>query len=149
MLLKSLSYDELIARGVAPSFARILTEPNSYDPDLKFHIGETNWNYFIPEGVTDVVPLWDTNADTFARWSRDNIVEFVWLFHDDPNWALIAYSEQGIMSKLWQSWCEFQETDEQCHRFAEAIGFRYAAEGLKIWNERSETIDQWRLSLTD
>lgn len=149
MRLRALHYDELVAQGVNPLFARILTDPASYHPDLAFHVGKTDWDYFIPEGVTNVVPLWDSNADSFVRWNRDAVTEYVWLFHDDPNWALIAHSEQGIMSKLWESWAEFQESDDECHRFADAIGFRYCDKGLAIWDEASETIDRWRLGLED
>ena len=100
MRLHSLPLDELIARGVTPSFARILADPESYHPDLSIHIGTTNWDYFVPTDATDVVPLWDSSADSFVRWTRAGTTEYVWLFHDDPKWILIAHSEQGIMARL-------------------------------------------------
>ena len=50
---------------------------------------------------------------------------------------------------LWQDWAEFQETDEECQRFADAIGFRYCDEGLAIWNKDSDTIRNWMLGLKD
>ncbi len=53
------------------------------------------------------------------------------------------------MSKLWQEWAEFQESDEECNRFADAIGFRYAESELKILEKDSDTINGWRLALTD
>ncbi len=149
MRLKSLSSDELIAHGVSPAFARILVDPESYHRDLSIHISKTNWDYFIPDGVTNIVPLWDSNADSFVRWNRDGNNEYVWLLHDDPNWIMIARSEQGIMAKLWQEWAEFQESDEECVRFADQIGFRHAVEGLKIIEKDSDTISEWRLALTD
>ena len=151
MHLRSFTYDELVSNGVNQSFARVLTDPEAYHPDLKFHIGETNWDYFVPEGVSEVVPLWDDNADSYVRWIRDGRREYVHLYHDDPNWTLIAKSEQGIMAKLWQGWVEFQDTDEDCQRFADAIGFRHCQAGLRILQQEtdSETIDRWRLSLTD
>ncbi|MEZ6138730.1 MAG: hypothetical protein R3C53_27915 [Pirellulaceae bacterium] len=71
------------------------------------------------------------------------------LFHDDPNWILIARSEQGIMAKLWQEWAEFQESDEECQRFADAIGFRYCDNAFAIWDQDSDTINAWRLGLKD
>ncbi len=149
MRLESLSYDQLVAHGVSPSFARILNDPESYHRDLSIHVGKRNWDYFVPQGVTNIVPLWDSNGDSFVRWNRDGNIEYVWLFHDDPNWILMARSEQGIMSKLWQEWAEFQECDEECNRFAAAIGFRYVASGLKILEKESDTINEWRLALTD
>lgn len=149
MRLESLPYDQLVANGVNPAFARILSDPDSYHPDLSIHVGKTNWDYYIPDGVINIVPLWDSNADSFVRWNRDGNTEYVWLFHDDPNWILIARSEQGIMAKLWQEWAEFQESDEECQRFADAIGFRYGEDGLKIIERDSDTISNWRLTLTD
>lgn len=149
MRLESLPFDELVASGVSPSFARILSDPERYHADLSIHVRKTNWDYYIPTGVTNIVPLWDSNADSFVRWSRDGNIEFVWLFHDDPNWILLARSEQGIMAKLWQEWAEFQDSDAECQRFADAIGFRHCNEGLKIIEKDSDAINRWRLTLTD
>ena len=149
MRVRSLPYEELVARGVSPSFARVLSDPESYHPDLSIHVGRTDWDYSIPESVTDVVPLWDSNADSFVRWDRDGNREYVWLFHDDPNWVLIARSEQGIMHKLWQDWAEFQESDDECRRFANTIGFRYCDDAFEIWDEDSARIAEWRLALED
>ena len=149
MRLHSLPLDELIARGVSPSFARILCDPDSYHPDLSIHIGSTNWDYYIPADATDIVPLWDSNADSFVRWTRAGATEYVWLFHDNPKWILIAHSEQGIMAKLWQDWAEFQDSDDECRRFADAIGFQFCDEGLAMVERDSDTINAWRLSLTD
>ncbi len=148
MQLRSLSFEELVGHGVRPSFARVLSDPESYDSDQRIHIGRTNWDYYVPDNVSEIVPLWDRNADSIVRWTRCNTTEYVWLFHDDPAWDLLAYSEQGIMHVLWQEWAEFQESDDECRRFAEYIGFRHCEEALAIWNEDSETIDWWRLTLT-
>ncbi|NQT36598.1 MAG: hypothetical protein HQ581_03865 [Planctomycetes bacterium] len=149
MRLHSLTFDELTAYGVDPRFARILTDPDSYHPDLSIHVGKTNWDYFIPANVTNVVPLWDSNADSFVRWNRNGSTEYVWLFHDDPNWTLIAASEQGIMAKLWQDWIEFQDSDDECRRFADAIGFRHCEEGLALLDNDYDAFTKWMRELTD
>lgn len=149
MRLCSLTYDELLVCGVNPSFARILSDPDCYHPHLCIHVGKTDWDYFIPKNVTNIVPLWDSNADSYVRWNREGKTEYVLLLHDDPEWVLVTYSEQGVMAELWQGWAEFQESDEKCQRFADAIGFRYCQDGLKIIEGSSDAITQWRLSLTD
>ncbi|MEZ6138729.1 MAG: hypothetical protein R3C53_27910 [Pirellulaceae bacterium] len=77
MRLESLPYDQLVANGVNPSFARILSDPDSYHPDLSIYVGKTNWDYYIPDGVTNIVPLWDSNADSYVRWTRDGNTEYV------------------------------------------------------------------------
>lgn len=149
MRLNALSYDELTKNGVDPRFAGILVDPSSYHSDLAILVGKTNWDYAVPPGVTNVVPLWDTNGDSFVRWARDGKVEYVWLFHDDPNWELIAESEQGIKAKLWQEWIEFQDSDEECQRFADAIGFRHWEEGLELLDTDYDGFKDWMLELTD
>ena len=118
-------------------------------PQTGFSASEATRSLGLAADATDIVPLWDSNADSFVRWTRAGTIEYVWLFHDDPKWILIARSEQGVMAELWQQWAEFQESDEECLRFADAIGFRYAEEGLKIIENDSDTINRWRLELTD
>lgn len=150
MQLRSLTYDELVARGIDRRFARILSDPGSYHSDLGILVGQTDWDYYIPEGVTEVVPMWDANSDTFVRWTRTGTTEYVWLLHDDPKWLLIATSEQGIKAKLWQDWIEFQDAnDAECRRFAAAIGFRYCDEGLALLERDYDSFQQWLLELTD
>jgi hypothetical protein len=149
MYLRSFTREELISRGVDPKFARILADPTSYHPDLKFHIGKPHCDYVIPDGVTDVVPLWDVNADSIVRWNRNGVVEYVWLFHDDANWSLIAKSEQGAMAKLWQSWAEFQESDDELLRFADTIGFKHGGRALGLLNASYDEFVAWREELMD
>jgi hypothetical protein len=149
MHLISLSFDELVNEGVCSKFARILSNPVAYDNDLDSLIGRTNWDYFIPEDARNVIPLWDSNADTFARWERAGKIEYVWLFHDDPNWVLMATSEQGIKAQLWSKWCEFHEDPKECYLFAEAINFSYCDEALKVWERDYDEFQQWKLALTD
>ncbi len=148
MRLVSLGYDELVSHDVSKNFAHILSDPGAYHPDLPILVGRTNWDYYIPEGVTNIVPLWDSNADSYVRWERDGVIEYVWLFHDDPNWILIAKSEQGVMAALWSSWSEFQESDDECRRFADAIGFKYAEEALEIWDRDYDELQDWKMNLS-
>lgn len=150
MQLRALTFDELVDRGVDRRFAQILSYPDSYHPDLRILIGKTDWNYFVPPGVTDVVPLWDSNSDSFVRWTRNGATSYVWLFHDDPDWSAVAASEQGIKGKLWQDWIEFQDADEdECYRFAAAIGFRHCKEGLAKLDREYDEFKKWLLELTD
>ena len=95
MRLHSLTFDELIANGISPKFARILTDPKSYHSDLDIILGKTDWDYYVPADVTKVFPLWDTNADSVVRWNRNGMTEYVRLYHDDPEWRFLASSEQG------------------------------------------------------
>lgn len=150
MRLQSLTFDELVMRGVNQCFARILAAPRSYHQNLDIIVGQTDWDYVVPVDVTDVVPLWDENANSFVRWRRNRVTEFVWLFHDDKAWILIAKSEQGIMAKLWQNWIEFQDADdEEACRFANAIGFRCHVKGLQLLATGNDTFRKWIVDLPD
>jgi hypothetical protein len=150
MRLRSQTLDELVAHGVNRQFAGILAAPKSFHEDLDIIIGRTDWDYFVPSDVTDVVPLWDVNADSFVRWKRNHATEYVWLLHDDPSWTLIAKTEQGIMAKLWQNWIEFQDSDDdKARQFAEAINFRYCDEGLRLLATDYDGFVNWILDLPD
>lgn len=147
MHLHSLSLEDLIMHGINPKLAYILSNPETYHHDLSIIIGRTDWDYFIPEDVSDIVPLWDVNADSYVRWRRNGHIEYVMLYHDDPNWSHEAISEQGAMSILWTSWSEFQEEDDECLRFAEAIGFQHAVEALKVWKDSYDLFQEWKINL--
>jgi hypothetical protein len=148
MRLLALTYEELVAHGVNAAFARVLTEPKRYHPDLTIMVGKTNWDYFVPSNASEVVPLWDQNADSYVRWKRNGRTEFVRLYHDDPEWRLVAVSEQGVMCELWQSWVEFQDDEnDECRRFAEAIGFRHWEEALRLMESDDEQYEEWILRL--
>jgi len=149
MYLGPLTKEELILFGLDPRFAQVLSDPAEYHSELPFHVGKPHWDYYIPEGVAEVVPLWDVNADSFVRWVRDGTTEYVWLFHDDPNWVLIATSEQGIMAQLWQDWSQFQTSDDECRRFAEAIGFRHCEQALVLLGSDNGEFRKWQLELDD
>lgn len=144
MHLKSLDYEELIEKGVSERFARVISNPSSYHEDLNLYIGKTDWDYFIPENVTDIVPLWDSNANSFVRWNRSGKIEYVWLFHDDPEWSLIANSEQGIIAKLWETWVGSFEDEEEFKKFADALGFIRYKEAMEVWDAGLEEFDQWK-----
>jgi hypothetical protein len=146
MIIKSLPKDELIKHGVDSSFADVLSNPNEYDEYLHITIGKSDWDYVIPIGVSSVIPLWDVNADSFVRWERNGIIEFVWLFHDSPNYSLIAYSEQGIIAKLYQSLTEYMEEDE-CRKIGSAMGFKYIDEAESILENEWDSYASWMLNL--
>lgn len=103
MHLQQPTSEQFIERGVDARLARILTDPESYHRSLSIMVRAVyrGWDYYIPAGVTEIVPLWDENADCRVRWVRNGQTEHVWLYHDDPHWELIAKSEQGIMAQLW------------------------------------------------
>jgi hypothetical protein len=48
-----------------------------------------------------------------------------------------------------QEWIEFQDSDEECQRFADAIGFRHWEEGLELLDTDYDGFKDWMLELTD
>ena len=149
MHLESLNYDVLVSKGINRKFAEILSNPKEFHEDLTIHVSEISWDYFIPDNVTDVVPLWGQNANCYVRWLRNGKEEYVLLFHDDPEWSLVATSEQGIMAVLWSSWAEFQENDSDICIFANALGFKYCFEALQEWETDYDQFQEWMLNLKE
>lgn len=147
MRIESFTLEELRSHGIDKAFSEILSNPKEYHPDLDITIGKVNWDYYIPEGVEEVIPVWDTNADAYVRWKREGKMEYVFLSHDDPEWKLAATSEQGIMSVLWNQWCEFQEEDEELERFAQAIGFKYWKKAFELWERDYDEFKAWQKQL--
>lgn len=147
MRIKSLTKEELSSHGVDQAFSKILSDPKEYHPDLDITIGKVNWDYYIPEGVEEIVPLWDTNTDAYVRWKRKGKTEYVFLDHESPEWRFVASSEQGIMAVLWNQWCEFQEDDEELERFARAIGFKHWKEATEIWERDYDEFKAWQKQL--
>jgi hypothetical protein len=91
--------------------------------------------------------LWDVNADSYVRWKRNGKIEYVWLFHDDPEWSLVAVSEQGIIAELWTSWVESFEDEEEFKNFAHAIGFKHYKEAMDVWDKGYDEFTEWKKSL--
>jgi hypothetical protein len=105
------------------------------------------WDYNVPADATDVIGLWDENADAYARWTRVGQQEFVHLYHDAPEHTVVAWSEQGFLADLARRYFEFLDWhDEAAARqryvaFTEYIGFRHAAELETYMAEDSHTTD--------
>ena len=95
------------------------------------------WDYWCPEGATDIVGLWDANCDPYVRWCNNGRTEYVWIFHDDADAELIATSEQGILAYLTDQYVELVDADGDelyalIGRFGEYIGFRSIEPYLEI-----------------
>ncbi len=134
MRLISLGHDQLVQRGVSASVARFLTARQHPIPEFDIFVRPVDewWDYNIPANAADVVGLWDTNADAYARWTRAGQQEFVLLYHDGPEHTVVAWSEQGMLAELARQYFEFLDGhDEAADRrryetFTAYIGFRHA-----------------------
>ena len=127
MILKALTFEDLVHGGVSESFAKVLSYPEKVDQNLSMTIGKTHWNYFIPDNVVNIIPLWDENSDSVVKWEREGKIEYVCLFHDSKEWTFIAKSEQGVMAYLYKILSDFYDQTE-CIKIGEIIGFTYIVE---------------------
>jgi hypothetical protein len=105
-----------------------------------------DWEYGVPVGVTDVVPLWSTNEDCYARWNRDGRVEFVLLHHDHPDWCPLAVSEQGLFAQLWFRWTDLHG-DVEGERLAAVLGFEHVDEAIALWEKDFDEFEEWMRTL--
>jgi len=153
MRLHSLTFDELKAAGVNAHLAQAIVNPNIIDPCLDIFIQDINWEYYISDDVESVVPLWSSNEDTYCRWRRNGETEYVLLFHDDPKFAILARTEQGLLAELYRQYWEFQDSgdddvnDKKCRVFADAIGFEHREEADTLLLDDYDTFKKWQRKL--
>jgi hypothetical protein len=137
--LVTLDYESLLQHGVSTPVARFVTatEHPIRDFDIFVRPVYEGWDYYVPPNAGRVIGLWDENADAYARWERSGQQEFVKLYHDDPEYTVVAWTEQGLLADLARKYFEFlnwhdEATDSvRYDRFAGYIGFRHSAELFK------------------
>jgi hypothetical protein len=144
-----LDYEELVRRGVSRPVARFTTAKQhpieNFDIFVR-PVSET-WDYNVPPDAREVVGLWDQNADAYARWVRNGATEFVLLHHDDPDYTLVAGTEQGLLAELARQYFEFLDWHDEAEAgrrftaFTEYIGFRHGAALEQYLVADSDTAD--------
>lgn len=145
MVLTPLSYDELIEKGISAPVARFITAKTHPIEDFNIFVRPLGgpdrmggWDYHVPPGVEDVVGLWEDNADAYCRWRRRGRVEFVLLFHDDPEHELLAWTEQGLLAHLVRQYLEVYDGPEGGElAFVRYLGFRHM-------DKLEAFFDKWR-----
>ena len=53
------------------------------------------------------------------------------------------------MAELWQSWAEFQDSDDELIRFAEAIGFKYGQKAVALYHASYDGFKAWKEGLVE
>jgi hypothetical protein len=149
MRLKSFSEAEYLAAKVSPSIARFVTSSSHPIPNFDIFAAPVDWDYFIPEDATDVIPLWSSNENGYIRWMRHERAEFVFVSHESPDWWILAYSEQGILAELYRRYSESHqwedESDDQkkCDAFAAYIGFTFQKEADRLLKGCPDDFKVW------
>ncbi len=144
MYLKRLTYQEFVESGISPPVARFLTssEHPIADFDILVRPVHCNWEYDVPADASNVIGLWDENSDPVVRWQRNGVIEFVWLFHDDPGIDVVATSEQGLLADLFLKYHEMEcdparpqdQLDKLMRDFGIYTGFRGTERLLDLLN---------------
>mgnify|MGYP000095740096 CR=1 FL=1 len=149
MRLLPLDYEGFVRRGVSPPVARFITAKGHPIPHLNIFVKPISevWEYSVPADATDVIGLWDENADVYVRWTRGGQQEFVQLYHDDPEFTVVAWTEQGLLAELARRYYEFLDWNDEvvCRKqfeaFTEYIGFRHSAALESYMAVDSDTTD--------
>ena len=136
MKIPWLTYEALLAVGISSSIARFVTAEQHPIPNFDIFAGKIfpGSDYHIPIDVVDVIGLWDVNCDAYVRWTRGGQHEFVFLPHDSPEFSVVAWSEQGLLVRLAESyrdflnWHDAEEDRRRLLKFIDYIGFRYGKE---------------------
>jgi hypothetical protein len=104
-----LDYESLIQWGISAPGARFITAKKHPIPEFDIFVRPVyeGWDYYVPPNASNVIGLWDSNADAYARWLRGGYQEFVRLYHDDPEHTVVAWTEQGLLAELTRQYFEF------------------------------------------
>ena len=101
------------------------------------------WTYAIPDGVTALLPLWQTaNGDGIALWRRNGLREFVRVRRDE-SFIVIAKTEPGLLADTFVSmietedWSDEAAATERASRAAEALGYPYFARTVNWFLDES------------
>jgi hypothetical protein len=137
MQLKILNFEEFVATELKPTTAHFLTATEYPIPHFNIFVRPVNFHrqYWVPEGVDNVIGLWDENADPFCRWIRNGTIEFVQIYHDETGFQVVANTEQGLLACLFEKYYEFldwraeDKAYQAAREFGTYIGFA-ATEGL-------------------
>ena len=149
MRLQSLSYNEYLAAGLSPALARFASTSSHPIPNFDIFAAPVDWDYFIPEGVAAIVPLWSSNADGYFRWIRNGRTEYVFVSHESSDWWVLAHSEQGILAELYRrcseslQWDDKHEDQKKCDIFAAYIGFTRQREADNLLSNSSDDFGSW------
>ncbi|MGF1733661.1 hypothetical protein [Photobacterium kasasachensis] len=146
MHIKTSSYETLVEKGVSTKLARAIFYPEELHEDLWSVIGLCDSYCNVPDDVSEVTPLFDRNSDPIVRWIRNGEIEYVWLFHDDPNWSLVARHEQGVLAYLYRLLTEFLP-DEECASFAMKIGFEHYELANNVLDYDCDSYENWASKL--
>ena len=155
--LTKLGAEELIANGITSGLARTVSEPDLVAEHLWVHFDRViDWEFAVPQDVDDVVPIWGCNGDVFVRWARNDVHEYVKLYHDDDKFLVVARSEQGLMALLLANYFEQREgSDEEAAArtrvVSEAIRFEHFDAAVRMLTSGQDALpddyDEWRRCL--
>jgi hypothetical protein len=133
---------ELFDLGLSPELvAFVLLEPKPKPFASQCEPRDAGWACHIPDDVSAAYPLWSYNADVIAVWVRGGKREFVRLFHDDPEPAPLAMTEQGLLARLFvrlierEDWKNRKACLRRLRQAAARVGFR-ALDSLVAWHDQ-------------
>ena len=137
------SPQEILDLGLSPKFVEFaLLDPKPDGFEFWCDSRHAGWACFVPEDVSRVYPLWSCNADVTALWMRCGRLEFVKLYHDDPEWRVLARTEQGLLLDLFRAllesedWLDPKECIRRLQKLADVAGFHHLSE-LNEWHQRN------------
>src|SRR5437016_1848910 len=93
---------ELLDLGLSSKFVDfVFLDPKPRQFRYLCESRHSGWACFVPNDVSSVYPLWSCNADVTALWMRRGRLEFVELYHDDPEPRFLARTEQGVLAQVF------------------------------------------------
>jgi hypothetical protein len=135
--------EELLELGLSPRFVDfVFLDPKPKQFRYLCDFRHSGWACFIPKDVSGIWPLWTCNSNVIALWMRRGRLEFIKLYHDDPEPLHIAWTEQGLLAKLFcqlleaENWHDPEVALCRLRQAAEVAGFRHMDE-LNEWHKQN------------
>jgi hypothetical protein len=131
-----LAVDEFIRAGLPKTTAEFLANKTHPIPNLDILVSPvgTFFEFRPPADATDVIALWEENADPTCMWQRNGVTEFACMYHDDPGHHVVTTSLQRLLAELFMRYHELESLDSDnpdklrdlMVRMGSYIGFRGA-----------------------
>jgi len=137
------SRQELLDLGLSEKFVEfVFLNPKPAGFHYRCESRHSGWACFVPKDVSGVYPLWTSSSDVTALWMRRGRIEFVWLYHDDPEATFLARTEQGLLLNLFlalvesDDWTDPAQSLRRLENLADVAGFRHLSELIE-WHDRN------------
>jgi len=136
--------DNLLDLKISKGFINFILNERETINELRYWCEQPiiDWPFYIPDDVTKVVCLWSRNGDIEACWEKNQKIEFISIYHDQPEWDVIG-NEFQIMTDLLIHLIEAEdwEDEESTYNRLQEISTKLGYDKFSELNEFHKKLD--------